>query len=191
MSRILVLYGTTDGHTAKIAGAIGNALWDAGCVPTVVDARRRHFVVASDFDGVIIAASVHAGGYQKPVRRWVRDNIDALGRVPTAFVSVCLGVLERKAAVDRELWAIVRRFLTPLGWQPDEVKMVAGALRYTRYGWLKKIVMRRIAAKTGGGTDTSRDYDYTDWDDVVAFVREFVQDHALVPGLQSAGAFTP
>ena len=33
--------------------------------------------------------------------------------------------------------------------------------------------MRRIVAKAGGDTDTTRDYEYTDWDDLWAFARAF------------------
>ena len=58
-------------------------------------------------------------------------------------------------------------------WQPDERKLVAGALPYTRYNWVKRWVMRRIVSKAGGDLDTSRDYEYTDWDDVKAFAVKF------------------
>ncbi len=50
---------------------------------------------------------------------------------------------------------------------------VAGALRYSQYGLLKRVVMRRIAGKESGDTDTSRDYEYTNWDDVAMFARQF------------------
>jgi menaquinone-dependent protoporphyrinogen oxidase len=33
--------------------------------------------------------------------------------------------------------------------------------------------MRRIVAKAGGDTDTSRDYEYTDWNQVRGFARDF------------------
>ena len=33
--------------------------------------------------------------------------------------------------------------------------------------------MRRIAGNYGGDTETSRDFEYTDWDDVRAFARTF------------------
>lgn len=33
--------------------------------------------------------------------------------------------------------------------------------------------MKRIAAKAGGETDTSHDYDYTDWADLRAFTHDF------------------
>jgi menaquinone-dependent protoporphyrinogen oxidase len=36
-------------------------------------------------------------------------------------------------------------------------------------------MMRRIVAKAGGDTDTSRDYEYTDWADVRTFAEEFAR----------------
>jgi len=33
--------------------------------------------------------------------------------------------------------------------------------------------MKRVVAKVAGDTDTTRDYEYTDWDDLRAFAREF------------------
>ena len=55
-------------------------------------------------------------------------------------------------------------------------KVVAGALPFTKYGWLKRLVMLRIARKQlGTDLDTRRDYEYTDWKDVRAFARDFSQ----------------
>jgi menaquinone-dependent protoporphyrinogen oxidase len=117
---------------------------------------------------------VHASGYQKAVCQWVQANLAALGDRPAAFVSVCLGVLQHDPAVDRELQAILQRFSTRTGWHPAVTKVVAGALPYTRYGWIKRFVMRRIAAKAHGDTDTTRDYEYTDWADLQGFARDFL-----------------
>ena len=182
MIRVLVLYGTTHGQTAKIAHALAASLCAEGCLASAVNARdalRR--VKARHYAGVIVAASLHAGGYQRPVRRWIRANARDLQAMPTAFVSVCLGVLEHKPSVDQELERLARRFVTPLGWTPGRVKMVAGALKYTRYSWLMKRVMRHMAARAGGGTDLTRDYEYTDWNDLGAFARSFMLEHELGP----------
>jgi hypothetical protein len=35
--------------------------------------------------------------------------------------------------------------------------------------------MKQIAKRAGSGTDTSRDYEYTDWGALDAFVNEFAQ----------------
>lgn len=126
-----------------------------------------------DYDGAVVAASIHIGGYQRAVKRWVRAHADGLSRMPSAFVSVCLGILEPRQAARQEVERILQRFLDRGGWRPLMTKTVAGAVRYTRYNWLKKLVMKWIVAKAGGGTDTTRDYEYTDWDDLRAFAREF------------------
>jgi len=168
MPRILVLYGTTEGQTRKIAEVLATEMRVRGADVDLADAAVDR-PVASAYAAVVVAASVHAGGYQRSVGRWLRANAVALRGRPTAFVSVCLGVLQHDPAVDRELKAIVDRFVEPTGWRPDLTKIVAGALPYTKYNWFTRWAMKRIVRKAGGDIDTSRDHEYTDWDDVRRF----------------------
>ena len=173
MTRVLVLYGTTDGHTFAIAQAIGDTLFKGGVDADIIEAGTINPIV-DQYVGVIVAASVHAGRYQKDVERWVRAHAAEFGSRPTAFVSVCLSVLETsnpQAAADRD--AIVARFVDATGWTPGVVKHVAGALFYTRYNLFKRWIMKRIVAKAGGDTDTSKDYIYTDWADLQKFAEAF------------------
>jgi menaquinone-dependent protoporphyrinogen oxidase len=183
MSRILVLYGTTDGHTAKVAQSIRDTLRALGASVDIIEAGTT-FCRPEDYTGVIVAASVHAGGYQTAVRDWLRAHLDGLGRRPTAFVSVCLGVLQQDPRVQEELATIIDRFLGETGFRPTVTKMVAGALLYTRYNWIKRWAMRRIVRKAGGDIDTSRDYEYTDWNDLRVFAEQFAQrvTASTVPG---------
>jgi menaquinone-dependent protoporphyrinogen oxidase len=177
MARILMSYGTTDGHTAKIARYLAQQLRAAGAEVDVVEASGAPEPRA--YDGVIVAASIHTGAYQRNVRRWVAAHAAALQAKPAAFLSVCLAVLQPDAKVQRELAAITERFLARTRWRPALTKQVAGAVPYTRYGWVKRWVMRRIVAKAGGATDTTRDYEYTDWNDLSAFAQSF---HRLAAG---------
>ena len=126
MSRILVLYGTTDGHTAKIAQSIGDALRAVGNDADVIEAGTAD-PRPEDYTAVIVAGSVHAGGYQRSIRRWVRRHARVLNTQPTAFVSVCLAVLQQEAAVQRELTDIIDRFLAAIQFlrrdgSPNEVR---------------------------------------------------------------------
>jgi len=175
LPRILILYGTTDGHTAKIAEALAKTLREEGAEVSVVEAGGRASVPRpEDYEGVIVAASVHLSAYQRPVRRWVTSHATALNGRTSAFLSVCLGVLEHRAETDRELAAIIAQFLGRTGWRPTLAHTVAGALPYSRYNWPKRWVMRRIASKAGVDTDWRRDYEYTDWEDLKALGREFL-----------------
>jgi menaquinone-dependent protoporphyrinogen oxidase len=125
------------------------------------------------YDAVVVAASVHAGRYQRSVRKWVRAHAALLTGTPAAFVSVCLGVLQHDPKVDGDLRAILERFVAETGWRPSVAKFVAGALPYTRYGWLKRALMKRMVARAGGDTDTRRDFEYTDWNDLRQFAADF------------------
>ena len=174
MLSILVVHGTTHGHTAKIAAAVATAIEASGAscdVMAAADATRN----PGDYDGVVVAASVHAGKYQKAVVAWVRAHRAVLDANPTAFISVCLGVLQKQPNVDRELKNILDRFSTETGWRPQVTTTVAGALPYTKYNWFIRWVMKRIAAKAGGDTDTSRDYEYTDWAALSRFSVQFAR----------------
>jgi menaquinone-dependent protoporphyrinogen oxidase len=174
MARILVLYGTTDGQTAKVANAVAASLETSGAAIDVVEAGTRD-PEPEKYAGIIIAASVHAGGYQRAVKRWVREHAEDLRGKPTAFLSVSLGVLQQDPKVQRSVAAIVDRFLRSTNWQPTLVEDVAGALRYTQYNIIKRWIMKEIARRAGGDTDTSRDYEYTNWADVRAFAGRFAR----------------
>ena len=188
MARILVIYATQYGQAGKVARALGDDLREAGASVDVVEASDGA-PRPEAYDGVIVTASVHAGGYQRNVRRWVRTHAETLARLPAAFVSVCLGVLQHNPAVDRELASIRERFEATTGWHPAVVKIVAGSLPYTRYNWLTRLVMRRIVAQAGGDTDTRRDYEYTDWNDVRIFAEEFLASvsRAAIVGAELGG----
>lgn len=174
MTHILIVYGTTDGHTRKIAQVLAENLRGQLCSVDLLDAAGPYSRLNPEgYDGVIVAASVHIGDYQRPVGKWVRTHATLLNALPTAFLSVCLGVLEPGVKPRQELLRIMRRFLNRSEWRPTITKMVAGALPYTRYGWLKRLMMKRMIAKAGGDIDTSRDYEYTDWADLRNFAREF------------------
>jgi len=174
MTHLLIVYGTTDGHTRKIVQVLAENLRALRCSVDILDAAGLLWRLSPEgYDGVIVAASVHIGDYQRAVGRWVRMYAPILNELPTAFLSVCLAVLEPGTKPRQEILRIMRRFLDRCGWRPAITKMVAGALPYTRYGWLKRLMMKRLVAKAGGDTDTTRDFEYTDWNDLRNFARDF------------------
>lgn len=176
MPTILVLYGTTDGHTAKVAAFLGDVLRDLGHQVEVDDAKEpRRTPRAAEFDAVLVAASVHVRGYQQAVRRWVRQNLADLDARPNAFLSVCMGVVQGTPRVMADLHAVVERFTANTGWTPARVEFVAGAIPYSRYGILKRWVMQYISRQAGQPTTADRDWEYTDWEKLREFAEEWSQ----------------
>jgi menaquinone-dependent protoporphyrinogen oxidase len=177
MLRILVLFETTDGYTRRVAERLGSMFRASFAA---VDVVRTGLTDADPqfYDGIVVCASIHARGYRRPVSKWVRANAAVLNARYSALVSISPGVLQKDPGIDRDLDAIAERFFAATGWQPARRKRVAGALLYRQYGFVKRWMTKRIVSKAGGDTDTSRDYEYTDWDDLRTFVEEFTRGTA-------------
>lgn len=172
MARLLIVFGTTDGHTRKIAEAVREYVAAFGHAAVVMDAATHPVLRGADaWDGVIVCAPIRRRRHPVAVARFVRDNRERLDHLPTAFFSVSLTAAGNDLAGAR---ACVDEFVTETGWHPGMVRLVAGALLYTHYNWLVRWIMRRIARANGGDTDTSRDYDYTDWQRLREDVEEYV-----------------
>jgi len=177
MARIAVLFGTTDGHTARVARHVANVLRGLGHALEVVDLREDALPSFTGLEAVIVAGSVRMGRFQRKLVEFVRDHREAIARLPNAFLAVSLAAAHDTEAAKREVVKTLARFGAQTRWAPQATIPVAGALLYTRYGFFKRFVMRTIARKAGGDTDTSRDYEYTDWPALTGFAMRF--DHEL------------
>ncbi|ADB63140.1 protoporphyrinogen oxidase (plasmid) [Haloterrigena turkmenica DSM 5511] len=174
MVSILVIYGTGEGQTAKIAETVADAIEERGHETTVTDvAADSGSVDVDDFDAVLVGASIHVGKQQAAVRTFATDHRDALESRPTGFFQVSLSSATDDDTRRAEAAGYVDAFVEETGWQPDRVGLFGGALRYSKYGFLKRLVMKRIAREATGDTDASRDYEYTDWEEVEAFANDF------------------
>lgn len=173
----LVAYATTDGQTADIAARIGERLREAGHLVEVTDiAALPQSLDAAEFDAVLIGGSLHAQGYQRRVRQFVTRQLPALQTRPSAFFSVCLATASKRPAERAEAELIPRRFVENLKWQPDAIEVIAGALRFSRYGLLRRLIMKAIAQREmAGAVDANRDHVLTDWSQVDAFATTFAE----------------
>jgi menaquinone-dependent protoporphyrinogen oxidase len=173
MAKVLIVYGTTEGQTAKIAQHIADAGRRLGHEVSVGHAPDVGDADLETFDAVIVGASLHEGRYQRAVRSFVDRHSPFLASRPSAFFSVSLAAASDDADERAEARRIADKFLSGAGWAPKEIGSFAGALKYTQYSWLKRMVMKSIAAKEGGDVDTSQDFEYTDWGEVTRFAETF------------------
>lgn len=178
--KILVLYGTTEGQTRRIARFIVDRLIAAGHEASLVDAAEAAAELnPRTFSAAVIAASLHTGHYQSAVVDFVRRHHDALNPMPTAFVSVSLSAASHDADDLDGLARCVANFERHTGWTPREIHHAAGAFRFTQYDFLKRWALKYIAYRKGQPTNTSRDYELTDWDALGAFVEVFAAKRAF------------
>jgi len=180
--RILILYGTKYGQTAKIASRVAELLAESGDIVTSADARELPRDVKLDaYDGVIIGASIIRGRHQPRVRDFVADHFIMLNAMPSAFLSVSGSAASPDEREREEARRCAEEFLRATHWRPEIVETVGGAMAFTRYGPLLRWLMKQISKRNGGPTDTTRDHELTDWSQVQQFVDRFrdIVDQAL------------
>jgi menaquinone-dependent protoporphyrinogen oxidase len=171
-TNILVLCGTTEGQTRKIARFIADRLTARGHEASLVDAAEAEAEPRA-FGAAVIAASLHAGHYQSAVVDFVRHHHIALNAKPTAFVLVSLSAASHDADDLDGLARCLAEFEHRTQWTPREVHHAAGAFRFSQYDFLKRWALKYIAYRKGQPTDASKDYELTDWDALGAFVDGF------------------
>ena len=174
MASFLVLYGTGEGQTEKVATYIGDVLIDRGHEATTVNASEipPDFAI-DDFDAILIGASIHAGKHQPSVREFVTATRDTLATKPTAFFQVSLSSADEGGQAQAA--GYVEKFIEGTDWHPDRIGLFGGALRYRKYGFLKRLVMKQIAKRNVTEmpeADASGDTEFTDWDEVEAFAAD-------------------
>jgi menaquinone-dependent protoporphyrinogen oxidase len=183
MHTLLIIYATREGQTRHIAEHLGKLPQLQNRTCEVIDAAQLPDDFSLDtYSAVVVCASLHLGQYEPEIVKFVRDNCSKLQSMPlTCFVSVSLAEAsvenaqapaEHRAASQAQLKRTTDKFLHATGWQPTYVKSVAGALRYSQYGLVTRFVMKRIARREFMSTDTSHDYEFTDWNDLDRFFQE-------------------
>lgn len=175
MASILIIYTTREGQTRKIAEYMASIATDKGHSVLVEDSAKGVVRFSwNHVDGVIIGASIHKGHYPQAVLTFAKNHAQRLQQVPSAFFSVSLTAASTKAEDQVQARQYVTDFIKATGWQPYTTAIFAGALKYSRYGFFKRWIMKQIAKKNRGGTNTTRDYEYTDWGRVKAFAEDFL-----------------
>jgi menaquinone-dependent protoporphyrinogen oxidase len=162
--------------TARIADQLAEVIRSRGLEADAFNLKPSSGVSVDGYDAVVVGGSIHMGKHQEDVVEFVGKNRSELDRLPSAFFSVSLAANGDLANAE----AYVENFAQQAGWRPTKVGLFSGALLYRQYGFIKRYMMKRIVRdKPGMSTDTSRDYVYTDWDQVRRFAEDFVE--RLVP----------
>jgi menaquinone-dependent protoporphyrinogen oxidase len=169
-----VLFASSEGQTALIALHLAAVLHEHGLDSQAIDVStpEAETIDWSRVHGALVGASLHMGRHQKSAARFVHEHAAQLNAVPSAFFSVSLAAASKNAAEVADAERIARAFPEAHGWKPARVLSLAGRLAYREYNVFVRWLIKRIAKKEGGPTDTSRDHELTNWNDVDRLGRE-------------------
>ena len=170
MSKILIIYSTTDGQTKKICQRLAELSNRTNDVD-VFSIDEIAMIDLETYEKIILGASIRYGKHSPKVFEFVKKNKDILDTKETAFFTVNV-VARKKEKNTPETNPYMKKFLELSGWKPDKLGVFAGKIDYPMYGFFDKQIIRLIMLITKGPTDTSQTYEFTDWDKVEQFSRK-------------------
>lgn len=187
--KAVVFYATREGQAHKVAEHVGAILRARHLNPDIVDVGElRGTIDWPAYGSVFVVASVHVGQHEREMRRFAKRYRRELDAASASFISLSLsqaGAQDKNAPADRRTQAradvqrMIDAFIAETGWRPARVLPAAGALAYTKYNFLVKLAIKQIARLNGASTDTSRDWEFTDWTAVDRFVVSAIENAGL------------
>ena len=166
----LIIFSTTDGHTKKICERISKFL-NNGKLTKIVSLNEATKLNLSEYQRIIIGASIRYGKHSKELYKFIELNKKILDQNQNVFFSV--NVVARKLEKNTpETNPYIKKFLKVSKWQPKRLGVFAGKVDYPNYNFFDKYIIKLIMFITGGPTDTSQSYEFTDWLKVENFAKE-------------------
>ena len=116
----------------------------------------------SDFNEIVLGASVRYGYHRKNVYEFINTNKETLDKKKTTFFS--LNLTARKPEKNTpETNPYIIKFLKKVQWEPTLKGVFAGRLDYPSLDCANKLAILFIMVITNGPKDISKVYELTDW----------------------------
>lgn len=174
--RALVVYGTRWGGTVKVAEKIGATLTKQGIPTHVVDAKNSPSV--KQYDIVIVGSGISAGSWTKDASCYLKNHAEELREKKTALFVSCGAVekedqKERDADYDSLLVAVARKY----GLSPVSYGFFGGILDFkANYTLFEKLIVTLSKNKLKRlGIDTTKPYDFRDWNQIETWAKTIAQ----------------
>ncbi len=171
---VLIVYGTTEGQTRKIAEWTATHIREIGHKAELRDsASPKPDSDLATFDAYIVAGSVHQERHQDTITNFAIAHHELLNEKAAAFISVSLS-----AALEderNEAQKYVDSFVSVTRWKPRMTLLLGGALRFTDYDYFQEQIVKFIVLKRGETASAERDHEFTDWNALSKFVDGFLE----------------
>lgn len=170
--RVLVLFETVEGHTAKVADFAREVAEGAGASVEVVDLGTAAAVDFDQVSHVILAASVHQRRHPRDFEATIAAHANALAEMPVLMLSVSLSAAFPEGREEAQDYLDEMKMRT--GLQPSAEVLVAGAVQTAKYDYFAMQVVRFVLLK-GREVDTDApEHAFTDWDALRAKITDFL-----------------
>ena len=162
----IFIYSSSNGQSLKICKALNK-----NKESLIIDIDMLKTAKLANFDQIVIGASVKYGDHNKKVYEFVKKNRVLLEKKKTVFFSVNATARKSEKNTPKTNPYIIK-FLKKTNWTPDHIGVFAGMIDFPNYNFIEKYIIKLIMWITNGPTDTSKTFEFTNWEDVKKFSEE-------------------
>ena len=162
----IFIYSSSNGQSLKICKALNK-----NKESLIIDIDMLKTAKLDNFDQIVIGASVKYGDHNKKVYEFVKKNRVLLEKKKTVFFSVNATARKSEKNTPKTNPYIIK-FLKKTNWTPDHIGVFAGMIDFPNYNFIEKYIIKLIMWITNGPTDTSKTFEFTNWEDVKKFSEE-------------------
>jgi menaquinone-dependent protoporphyrinogen oxidase len=159
--RVLIIFASSHGQTAKIAEAIAARLRERGAEVDVRNAHEANLPTPDDYDVVGLGSHVRHGKHDPAIHRYIDHHLSSLQARQNFFFSVSLTASDKPYLPDPGGYIYSTTYAT--AFRADSCAAFAGALPYRHYNPILRLLMKLRSIRHGNPIDTHRDYVFTDW----------------------------
>ena len=168
MTKILIIHSSVDGHTTHICERIRSVRNDLDI--DIISLSKTKNISLNKYEMIVIGASIRYGKYRKELFEFIEKNLNVIHSKKNAFFSV--NVVARKAEKNStDTNPYIEKFLLKTSWKPKIIDVFAGKIEYPKYNLFDRSIIKFIMWMTNGPTDTSKNFEFTDWSKVEKFAK--------------------
>lgn len=164
--KVLVTYATKSGSTAEVAEFIGNHLYERGLQVDVLPVGKVRDV--NKYDAIVVGSPIRMDKWLAEAADFVKDNKAAIAEKPSAFFTLCLPELAKKASLEAA-YADYRSQIEPIH-KPDEMAFFPGKLDQKKLSFLDRMIVKMMKAE---------DMDKRDWTSIEQWSENLITKFGL------------
>lgn len=173
--KTLIVYGTRYGTAAEIAEEIGKVMEARGVEVDLLNSKGLKSIDVAPYDLVVAGSGIKMGKWTKESLKFLKDNREDLENKKVALFVSCGAANEEKSQAEGQ------KYLDEVALKYLSGRPVASGLFGSVYdpdakhGLMYRFTLRFIKQELEKqGIDTSKPYDFRDWDEIRGWARNLV-----------------